>query len=169
MTLRWDLKSILLENTMCHKSALGGDRAANGFLNVAVSTLVTLLIISLCTTGLLRRKNVFLTFRWERKQHLDQTTIHIHFQISQICLQVSLLKNSTNLMINPRDSRLLLFCNHSLWHFFYLHVQDVQLVDTFNTSSFLPVTETVSIAPRFNNHCIFLPEDWIVTSTPQLL
>ena len=164
MTLRWDLKSILLENTMCHKSALGGDRAANGFLNVAVSTLVTLLIISLCTTGLLRRKNVFLTFRWERKQHLDQTTIHIHFQISQICLQVSLLKNSTNLMINFLDSRLLIFCNH-----LYLHVQDVQLVDTFNTSSFLPVTETVSIAPRFNNHCIFFPEDLIVTSTSQLL
>ena len=26
---------------MCHKSALGSDRAANGFLNAAVSTLVT--------------------------------------------------------------------------------------------------------------------------------
>ena len=51
-----ELKSTLVDHTMCHKSALGGDRAGNGFLNAAVSTLVTLLIISLCTTSALQRK-----------------------------------------------------------------------------------------------------------------
>ena len=46
-----ELRSTLAGHTMCHKSALGSDRAANGFLNAAVSTLVTLLIISLCTAS----------------------------------------------------------------------------------------------------------------------
>ena len=47
---------------MCHKSALGSDRAANGFLNAAVSTLVTLLIISLCTTSALQGKTEIIKY-----------------------------------------------------------------------------------------------------------